>query len=281
MTDVKSLYTELTSILDACEYAEAPEFEAKVIISHFLDFEPAETPIHYADPVTDETAEKAMQIASKRAAGEPLQYLLGKWEFMSLPFYVGPGVFIPGPDTEHLVEVAVYYCINKKENVRVLDLCSGSGCVGISISHCCTNADVTLVELYEDAYKYLLKNVELSGNENCHPINADALSFIPEEKYDIVVANPPYIAIDEYCELPKDVTAQPKTALTDDGDGLEYYRQITANAENLLKEDGMLAFEIGYNQYEAVSDILSKAGMKHIHHRCDYAGLRRVIISYL
>lgn len=284
MPNTETLKQEISSILDASEYADASEFESKIIIADLMGLEPSELPLHAADAVPEDIYEKALEIAKKRVAGEPLQYLLGKWEFMSLPFYVGPGVFIPGPDTERLAETAIYYCLNQaKDNgkVRVLDLCSGSGCVGISISNCCQNAEVTLVELYGEAFEYLKKNIELSGNERCTAVQADALTYVPEEKFDIVVSNPPYIAINEYDTLPKDVTAQPRTALTDEGDGLEYYRVITANAKNYLKEGGMLAFEIGYNQYEAVTEILSECGMKHIHHRCDYSGLRRVLISYL
>ena len=163
--------------------------------------------------------------------------------------------------------------------MRLLDLCAGSGCVGISVAHYCENVCADLVELYPEAFGYLERNIALSGSARCRAVNADALSFTSEEKYDILLSNPPYVTAVEYAGLPADVAAQPKTALTDGGDGLEYYRVITKNALALLREGGTLAFEIGFKQYEPVSRMLTEAGYKHVRCRRDYAGLRRVVIG--
>lgn len=280
MPDVIAVYRRVADMLSASGVIDAPEFEAKLILCRYCGGEPAELPLKYALQISDGDAAEAFETARKRAAGEPLQYLLGQWEFMSLPFFVGRGVFIPSPDTEHLAQTGIDFAKAAGAPVRLLDLCAGSGCVGISVAHYCENASADLVELSPDAFAFLQRNIALSGNGRCRAINADALTFASEEKYDLLLCNPPYVTADEYAALPPDVTAQPKEALTDGGDGLRYYRVITENARELLREGGMLAFEIGYKQCEPVSGMLSAAGFKHVHDRRDYAGLRRVVIGY-
>ena len=266
MPDVRTAYERVCALLDS-PFVEAPQFEAKLILCRFIGGEPSELPLKYAETLSDSDFAEACAIAQKRAAGEPLQYLLGQWEFMSLPFFVGRGVFIPSPDTEHLAQTGIDFARSAGKRVRLLDLCAGSGCVGISVAHYCKN--------------YLERNIELSGNERCSAVFANALTFTSEEKYDIILSNPPYITADEYAGLPPDVTAQPETALTDGGDGLKYYRVITKNAVALLREGGMLAFEIGFKQYEPVGAMLADAGFRHVHCRRDYAGLRRVVSGIL
>lgn len=278
MPDVRTAYTHIRDAL-ASSGIEAPDFEAKLILCRFCGGEPAELPLKYAETLSDGDLAQAYGIAEKRAAGEPLQYLLGQWEFMSLPFFVGRGVFIPSPDTEHLAQVGIDIAKSAGKPVRLLDLCAGSGCVGISVAHCCENVRADLVELYPEAFAYLERNIELSGDGRCRAVNADALSFTSERKYDILLSNPPYVTAEEYAQLPADVAAQPKTALTDGGDGLKYYRVITKNALALLREGGTLAFEIGFKQYESVSRMLTEAGYKHVRCRRDYSGLRRVVIG--
>ena len=277
MPDVRTAYEGLVALLSDSPSVDAPEFEAKLILCRYCGGEPAELPLKYALPLPDGDAAEAFALARKRADGEPLQYLIGQWEFMSLSFCVGRGVFIPSPDTEHLAQAGIDFAKSAGAPVRLLDLCAGSGCVGISVARYCENVTADLVELYPEAFEYLERNIALSGNDRCRAINADALTFTSDEKYDIILSNPPYITAEEYAALPPDVTAQPKTALTDGGDGLRYYRVITGNALSLLREGGMLAFEIGFKQYEPVSEMLSAAGYRHIHCRRDYAGLRRVV----
>ena len=276
MPDVRTAYGRILGLLDS-PYVEAPEFEAKLILCGFTGGEPAELPLKYALAISEADFAEACAIAEKRAAGEPLQYLLGQWEFMSLPFFVGRGVFIPSPDTEHLAQAGIDFAKSAGGRVRLLDLCAGSGCVGISVAHYCANVYADLVELYPDAFGYLERNIALSGNDRCSAVFANALTFTGNGEYDIILSNPPYVTAEEYAELPPDVTAQPETALTDGGDGLKYYRAITNNAVGLLREGGMLAFEIGFKQYEPVSEMLADAGFRHIHCRRDYAGLRRVV----
>ena len=280
MPDVKAVYRRVVDLLSGSSVVEAPEFEAKLILCRCVGGEPAELPLKYALPISDGDAAEALETAQKRAGGEPLQYLLGQWEFMSLPFFVGRGVFIPSPDTEHLAQAGIDFAKDAGAPVRLLDLCAGSGCVGISVAHYCENVEADLVELSPEAFAFLQRNIAFSGNGRCRAISTDALTFASDEEYDVLLCNPPYVTAEEYAALPPDVTAQPEEALTDGGDGLRYYRVITENARSLLREGGMLAFEIGYKQYEPVSRMLSAAGFRHVHDRRDYAGLRRVVIGY-
>ena len=277
MPDVRSAYEEIVALLSDSPLVEAPEFEAKLILCRFCGGDPAELPLKYSLPLSERDAAEALMLARSRAGGEPLQYLLGQWEFMSLPFYVGRGVFIPSPDTEHLAQTVIDFAKSASGSVRLLDLCAGSGCAGISVAHYCGNVTADLVELYPEAFDYLERNIALSGNGRCRAINADALTFTSDEKYDLVISNPPYVTAEEYGMLSPDVSAQPKAALTDGGDGLSYYRVITENARGLLREGGLLAFEIGFKQYDPVSGMLTAAGYRHIRCRRDYAGLRRVV----
>jgi len=280
MPEVFAVYSKIRELLSESQFTDSPEFDARLILSSICDCETAQLPLKYRETVSDDKAEAAYSLANKYLSGTPLQYLLGKWEFMSLPFFVGEGVFIPNPDTEHLAQAAIDFAKMKASPLKLLDLCAGSGCVGISAAHYAKNITSTLVELHEAAFSYLKKNVSLSGSSRCIPVLADALTFIPNEKYDIVVSNPPYISYAEYTQLPITVTAQPETALTDGGDGLLFYKCISKNALSILSDGGMLAFEIGFKQFEAVSKIMNDLGYKHVHDRRDYSGIRRVVIGY-
>lgn len=280
MPEVFEVYSQIKKLLSQSSFSESPEFDARLILSPLCACEPRELPLKYHDSLSVSDAQSALATAKAYAGGEPLQYLLGKWEFMSLPFIVGKGVFIPNPDTEHLVQSAIDFAKQNPRPMRLLDLCAGSGCIGVSVAHFCENVSSTLVELHDDAFSYLTQNIALSGNDRCTPVQGDALSFSDSDGFDIILSNPPYISIDEYSQLPGNVTAQPKTALTDGGDGLHYYNVISRNALSMLKEGGMLAFEIGFKQYEPVSETMRNLGYKHVHDRRDYSGIRRVVIGF-
>lgn len=212
---------------------------------------------------------------SRREKGEPLQYLLGEWEFWGLPFEVGEGVLIPQPDTEILVEQSLA-AIKDKTAPTILDLCAGSGCVAIALAHELPNARVTAVELYDSAFSYLERNIKLNSVK-VTAVKADVLSAPPEKlqsEYDLIVSNPPYIAFDERGKLSAEVLFEPEQALFAEENGLAFYRAIAEHWLPLLKEGGTLAVEIGYRQAEAVRGIFS-AYDTEVH--TDYGGNDRVI----
>ena len=212
---------------------------------------------------------------ARRQKGEPLQYLLGEWEFWGLPFKVGEGVLIPQPDTEILVEQALE-AVKDIAAPKILDLCAGSGCVGVALAHELTNASVTAVELYDDAFGYLERNIRLNS-VGVTAVKADVLSEPPESlrtEWDLIVSNPPYISPDEREQLSAEVLFEPEQALFAEENGLKFYRAIAEYWLPLLKEGGILALEIGYRQAEAVRGILFPFETE-VH--TDYGGNDRVI----
>ncbi len=218
--------------------------------------------------------QKILQLAKTRTNRYPLQYLLGEWEFYGLPIIVGEGVLIPRADTETLVDTALEI-LKKYKDPQVADLCSGSGCIALAIEKN-SNATVTAVEKYEKAYEYLKKNIFLN-NSKVKPILDDALSFCG--KFDVVVSNPPYIETNTIDTLQKEVRFEPKIALDGGVDGLDFYRIISRNADNLIKPNGTLIFEIGYNQKDAVMKILENEGFSDISCVKDLNGNSRVIFG--
>lgn len=217
------------------------------------------------------TGESEQSVKGRLANGEPLQYILGEWEFYGLPFKVGKGVLIPQPDTEILVEQALKFA---DKNSKVLDLCSGSGCIAIAINKL-SGADTTATELYDDALRYLYENVKLN-NAQVSVIKADVLKP-PEikDRFDIITANPPYIAFSEKNTLSREVLSEPHTAIFADNDGYEFYYALKKYIP-LLKNGGHFLFEIGYKQAQRVCEIFKEYSPEIIK---DYSSNDRVIMG--
>lgn len=246
------------------------EHEGDWIISHVTKMS-QEDFVRNPREITEEEVNEIMDIVSRRNAGEPLQYILGETEFMGMPFKVTEDVLIPRQDTETLVETVVEKI--KDKSVRVLDIGTGSGCVGISIAKLCPNARVTLLD-YSDAILDVAKeNAELN-DVIVELMRCDVLEEIPEGKYDVIVSNPPYIETDTIFSLDNIVKSyEPPEALDGGFDGLLFYQRICEDlVEEILCENGFIAFEIGYNQGEAVEEIMDEAdfsGIKVIKDPCD------------
>jgi release factor glutamine methyltransferase len=214
----------------------------------------------------------------KRSSGYPLQYILGEWEFYGLPFIVGEGVLIPRPDTETLVDKVLEYA-GKHENLKIADLCSGSGCIATAIEKNTVNSDVYAVEISDIAYKYLEKNIELNSS-SVKPYKADVLRYETAEKFrdfDVIVSNPPYLTEDDMKHLQKEVSYEPEMALYGNSDGLEFYRRIPEIWYNSLKHGGMMAFEVGMGQAQDVAEILKENGFKDIKAVNDLSGIARAV----
>lgn len=245
------------------------EHEADWIISHVTKMS-QEDFIKNPREITAQEETEIMDIVSRRNSGEPLQYILGETEFMGLTFKVNDLVLIPRQDTETLVETVVKKI--KDKEVRVLDIGTGSGCVGISIAKLCPNADVTLLDYSEAILEVAGENAKLNGVE-VKLEHCDILEEIPEGKFDVIVSNPPYIETDTIFSLDNIVTSyEPPEALDGGFDGLLFYQRITEIAPEIMEENSYIAFEIGYEQGEAVSEILDEAefsGIKVIKDPCE------------
>lgn len=227
------------------------------------------------------TAKTVEFMASQRVKGEPLQYILGRWEFYGLPFYVGDGVLIPRQDTETLVETVIGL-MKERKNPVIYDLCSGSGCIAVALEKNLNEPLITAVEKSHKAYFYLEKNIKLN-NAQTVAVMADVLDddFIEScSECDCIVSNPPYLTKEDMENLQEEVKYEPSEALEGGNDGLYFYRQITSKWKNKLKSGGLLAFEIGINQQDDVLQILSDNGFKREETRNDLCNITRVVFGY-
>lgn len=194
-----------------------------------------------------------------------------------MPFYVGEGVLIPRQDTETLVETVLK--IKLPENPKILDLCSGSGCIAVSLALNIKNADVTAVEISDKAAEYIKKNAELN-NTDLNIVKDDVLSEKTAAIFsgiDAIVCNPPYLTAEDMKSLQKEVTFEPETALFGGKDGLDFYRSITKIWKDCLKSGGILAYEIGMGQEDAVMKILEENNFINIEMTEDLSGIIRVV----
>ena len=199
-----------------------------------------------------------MPLLKRLESGEPLQYIIGKWDFYESEFFVGEGVLIPRPETEELVELAIKEA-KKIKNPVIYDLCAGSGCIGISVAKKLSSSKVFCVEKSGKAFEYLKKNSK--GVENAAEILADINDDVDLPKADIIISNPPYIKTDDIKGLQKELSFEPEIALDGGKDGLDFYRIIKEKYSSKLKGGGMFLFEIGNEQGK---DIISLFGSAEI-----------------
>ncbi len=225
--------------------------------------------------LTVEQIHCAEEMLSRRLNNEPLQYILGEWEFYGLPFKVGTGVLIPRQDTEILVETALP--IVKSGNKKVIDLCAGSGCIGITLAKL-GGADVTLFEKSDEAIGYLKQNIALN-NVDATLVQYDVLNAPPKISADVIVSNPPYIRSDVVETLSAEVKKEPRMALDGGEDGLVFYRHIATKWQAVLKTGGYLIFEIGYDQSKDVTEIMKNAGYSNVTCKKDLCGMDRVVLG--
>lgn len=252
---------------------DSPAFEVSVLMEDLLNLQRNPEITVPETVLKPEEEEKLFSAAKKRTEGYPLQYIIGNWEFFGRKFFVGEGVLIPRPETELLCETVLKY-FSRTMPPKIVDLCSGSGCIAITLAKELGGADVTAVELYDGAFEYLEKNNAFHGN--CvKTLRKDALE--PFGKFDCIVSNPPYITEEEMKELQTEVTFEPKTALFGGTDGLDFYRAIAKNWFEHINEGGLIAFEIGDTQGKAVKEILMENGYKDAGIIKDYEGRDRVV----
>lgn len=255
--------------------AERPRAEARILLCHVLGCSAASLLAGNVD-ITDDEISRFVQLCTLRATGMPMAYITGTREFFSLKFKVTPDVLIPRPDTETLVEFIAQNNIS-----TLLDICTGSGCIAISALHENSKLTAVAVDVDERALEIARQNSELNGvSERITFMNVDILSELPEGRFDMVVSNPPYIRTGDMKNLERDVLYEPHIALDGGTDGLVFYRHISRVAPFVLNENGVLAFEIGYDQFEDVRQIMSE-NFRCINFVCDTAGIKRVIYGRL
>ncbi len=226
-------------------------------------------------PWTDQEEQKRYEaVIGKRAQRMPLQYLTGVQQFMGLDFQVTPSVLIPRQDTETLVEYALQWL---RPGDRVLDLCTGSGCIGISLMKL-GGARVWCADISEKALAVARSNGQRLGCDGISWIRSDLLEQIEEKAFDMIVSNPPYIPSEVIDGLMPEVRDhEPRLALDGDADGLSFYRRLASDCKTFLKPGGLLCMEIGCDQGRAVAELLTAAGWEQIFVLKDDAGRDRVV----
>ena len=253
-------------------------FESKQIIKHVTGYTNTEILTKYTQPLNRFQQDNITAIIKQRLIRYPLQYIIGRWNFFGREFFVGPGVLIPRSDTETLIDVCLE-AVKDKQNARILDLCAGTGCIGITIKGEIPSAEVCLVEKYDEALNYTVKNA-LHNNADVKIIKGDVLeSEGADGLYDLIVSNPPYINDADMQNLQPEVEFEPFTALEGGPDGLIFYRHIAKEYKKHLASGGVLAFEVGINQAEAVAQIMKENGFINVLTRKDYADIDRVVFG--
>lgn len=260
---------------------DSPVFDALCLFEQVFSLDRHGLIMHGTDIADPQKARRLSELAERRAQGEPLQYILGKWQFMGTEFSVGSGVLIPREDTQCVVEAAIN-AMKDKKSLKIIDLCSGTGAIAITLAKA-LDCTVTAAELYDEAFFYLEKNIRQSGCKNVTALKADVLKDfdkIPDSSFDLIISNPPYIETEEIKTLQTEVQFEPKTALDGGEDGLLFYRSITENWSCKLKVGGMLCFELGEGQFDSVRELMEKAGFENIGYEPDLGGTRRAIYGF-
>ncbi len=254
-------------------------FEAKQIIKHITGLNSAAILTNYNRNLTEFQQNNLTALLRQREIRYPLQYIFGEWDFYGRPFYVGPGVLVPRADTETLVESCLEF-LKDKSSPQILDLCAGSGCIGITLAREREDSGVLMVEKFDEAIAYAERNIYKNDAPNAEIIKGDVFDLVGADGcYDLIVSNPPYIAENEINEMSPETQFEPQTALLAKDNGLEFYKQIADNYKNSLKNGGMLAFEVGFKQSEAVAKILESAGFTNIQFKKDLNGINRAVIG--
>lgn len=261
---------------DKLSFGECGDFEALCIFNDLLGI--SREKILLSETAASAEQEKLINdVITRRANGEPLQYILGKWDFYDLTFTVGEGVLIPRPETEMLVDFALEKLKGMKNPV-VYDLCAGTGCVGLTVAWHRKDVTVYLLEKEEKAFAYLEKNKDLLKLDNTVLIRRDIFDFdfssLPD--CDLLLSNPPYINSEEIKGLQKEVLNEPVTALDGGADGLDFYRCIAERCMNKIHKDGFCAFECGEQQSQDIIEIFNgKISQKEV--ISDFNNIDRIV----
>jgi release factor glutamine methyltransferase len=280
-TTLHELIKQGEEILRAYHKLDAA-IDARLLMCYLLGCKDITLILNRDEMISPHVEESYMYLIAKRTQGIPLQYITKSQEFMGLEFYVDERVLIPRQDTETLVETILD--IAKQEPLhQVVEIGVGSGCISISLAHYRKDMNITAIDISQEALEVTLKNTRYHHVE-------DRISCIKSDLFDaykgaantldLIVSNPPYISREDCKSLMHEVEGyEPRIALTDGSDGLTFYRRISKEAKVFLKPNGLIAYEIGYNQSEAVMHILSQEGFYNIQTLKDLPGKDRVVIA--
>ncbi|MCT4585586.1 MAG: peptide chain release factor N(5)-glutamine methyltransferase [Peptostreptococcaceae bacterium] len=238
--------------------SDTPSLDAEILLCNILSKDRIYLHINLIEDLKEEDFCKFKEFIKQRENNKPIAYIINEKEFMGLSFYVDKNVLIPRPDTEILVDRVINEFKNQND-LKIIDIGCGSGAISISLAKY-LNAYVYSLDISKQALEIGMKNaIKNDVADNIKFIKSDILNNFNEEEVDIIVSNPPYIELEEYLNLEDNVLLyEPKLALLGEDNGLYFYKEISKNAKKVLKENGYIFFEIGYNQADAVSKILKE-----------------------
>jgi release factor glutamine methyltransferase len=257
---------------------ENPRLDAEVLLAFALGVSRTQLIVDSQRPLTPEELARFREVVKRRRAREPVAYIKGEREFYGRTFKVDRRVLVPRPDTEVLVEVALERTKHVSMSMRALDLCTGSGCVAITLARERPTSFVTATDLSEDALALAKENAQRLGAYNMSFRAGDLFEPVSGMQFDVITANPPYIPEGEIASLSPDIREhEPRMALGGGEDGLSITRRIVEQAPRYLVEHGVLAIEVGAGQAEAVQELFAQAGFRGIRRSVDYAKIDRVV----
>ncbi len=277
------LYVEARRALIPGEGQQRAELIARELIRAASGLSQSEIIAHRDHYASQDVCRKLEEYLQRAVQGEPLAYILEEWDFFGMTLYVNRDVLIPRDDTCALAEMAIQQAIYLKEDPRVLDLCTGSGCVGLAIAQKVKDARVTLADISREALAVAKKNatnLKLTGRVGC--VQTDAMGKPPAflGAFDMIVSNPPYVRTGEMEELEPSVrNFEPHLALDGGADGLDFYRSIVKNYTHILKPRGIMAFEFGMGQGDDVCRLLEEAGFEILERKNDFNGIERAVMA--
>lgn len=281
------MLTVLEALNGASDYLQnkgikSSRLNAELLLSHILNCKRLELYLSFDRPLQKSEIDSYRELLKRRSTFEPLQYIIGKVEFYGLEFEVNQSVLIPRPETELLVETVIE-SVAKDENINILDIGSGSGNISIALAKNIPSCTVVGIDISEEAIETSTRNAKLNGVESqLMFVKKNILNGIEinENSFDVVVSNPPYVSVADFVNLDPELRLyEPQIALTDEIDGLSFYRNISVLSRSLLKNNGKLFFEIGAGQSDAVKKILIDSDYKNIVIIKDYSDIERVIIG--
>ena len=279
VTTINDVYLDTRRTLRQANIAGS-DIEARELVCFALGIDENTFFTKKREYLFDPKIAEIQKLVERRLSGVPLQHITGRWEFYGLEFKVTEDTLIPRADTETLVDSALAF-VNSKEKARVLDLCCGTGCIGISITRFARNPiSCLLADISEKALKVAKENTIFHRVTNAANVSiCDALQPCPSQfgSFDLIVCNPPYIPTSEIPTLDIEVQNEPHLALDGGEDGLDLYRAICTNFRPAVKEGGALMFEVGLSQHEDVRDIMLAAGFEDITIFKDLTGIERVV----
>ena len=279
----RELYLSARNALSSMENQQSAGLIARDLICSFSGKSPEQMLLEIDQTADRETASKVNAGISRLLNEEPLAYVLGEWEFYGLPLYVNPDVLIPRDDTCAVTELAINKSLFLDKDPRILDLCCGSGCIGLAVASRVKDARVTLADVSKEALAVAKKNIarnKLGGRVSTFQVDARKAAPGFLGKFDLIVSNPPYINAEDMKQLPKSVDDfEPHLALFGGEDGLDFYRCILQNFTSILKPGGYMCFEFGMDMGDSVCRLLEENDYTVVERKRDFNDRERAVLA--